>query len=62
MVKLAITVIGSVRPVITVLRHEPRNRNTISTVSKAPSMIVVLTLFTERSTKSDIAHMNFSSA
>ena len=32
-----ISAIGSVRPVITVLRHEPRNRNTISTVSSAPS-------------------------
>ncbi len=55
------TAIGSVRPVMTVLRQEPRNRNTISTVSSAPSTIVRLTLSTDCSTKSAIAHMNFSS-
>ena len=59
--KVAITEIGSVSPVMTVLRHDPRNRNTMTTVSSAPSMIVVLTLLTDCSTKSAIAHMNFSS-
>ena len=35
--KLASTETGSARPVITVERHELRNRNTTSTVSNAPS-------------------------
>ncbi len=47
---------------MTVLRHDPRNRNTISTVSSAPSTIVRLTLSTDCCTKSDIAHSSFSSA
>ena len=38
--------IGSVSPVMTVERHEFRNRNTISTVSNAPSISVWRTLFT----------------
>jgi hypothetical protein len=41
-----ISAIGSVSPVITVLRHEPRNRNTINTVSSAPSISVRFTSFT----------------
>ena len=42
-----ISAIGSVRPVITVERHEFRNRNTISTVSSAPSISVRRTLSTD---------------
>ena len=38
-----ITAIGSVRPVMIVLRQLCRNRNTIATVSSAPSISVVLT-------------------
>ena len=38
--------IGSVSPVITVERHELRNKNTISTVSSAPSIKVRRTLST----------------
>ena len=38
---------GSVRPVITVERHELRNRNTISTVRIAPSTSVFCTSSTE---------------
>ena len=45
---VAITAIGSVRPVITVLRQLPRKRNTISTVSSAPSMIVHLDVIDRR--------------
>ena len=41
-----ISAIGSVRPVMTVERHEFRNRNTISTVSRAPSISVWRTLST----------------
>jgi len=51
----AITEIGSVSPVITVLRHECRNRNTISTVSAAPSISVRLTPSSESLTKSLLA-------
>ena len=47
---VAITAIGSVSPVMTVLRQECRNRNTIKTVSSAPSIIVSLTRATLRST------------
>src|SRR5678815_892277 len=53
--KVAITEIGRARPVMMVLRHEPRNRNTISTVSRPPSMMVWRTLSAERSTKSELA-------
>ena len=49
--KLASTEIGSAKPVITVERHELRNRNTTSTVSSAPSMSVLCTLATEASTR-----------
>ena len=45
--KVPISAIGSVRPVITVLRQELRNRNTMRMVSAAPSSSVRLTLFTE---------------
>ena len=45
---VAITAIGSVRPVITVLRQLCRNRNTISTVRNPPSTIVCLTRSTAR--------------
>ncbi len=41
--KVVITEIGRVRPVMMVERQECRNRNTISTVSSAPSRIVSLT-------------------
>ena len=37
---VAMTEIGSVRPVMIVERHECRNRNTIRIVSSAPSRIV----------------------
>ena len=45
--KVAITEIGSVRPVMIVERQLCRNRNTISTVSRPPSRIVRLTLSSE---------------
>ena len=38
--KVPISAMGKVRPVMTVLRQLLRNRNTISTVSSAPSMRV----------------------
>ena len=41
------TEIGRARPVITVLRHECRNRKTMAMVSKPPSIIVCWTLLTE---------------
>ena len=40
---VAMTAMGNVRPVMMVLRQECRNRNTISTVSSAPSRIVLFT-------------------
>ena len=43
----ASTEIGSAMPVITVERHELRNRKTTSTVSSAPSMSASCTLRTE---------------
>ena len=45
--KVPISEIGSVSPVMTVERHEERNRNTISTVSAAPSKMLRSTLLTE---------------
>ena len=45
-INVASTEIGIVRPVITVERHECRNRNTINTVNPAPSRIVCFTLST----------------
>ena len=44
--KVPISAIGRVRPVITVERHEFRNRKTISTVSSAPSISVRRTFST----------------
>ena len=49
---VAITEIGSVSAVITVLRHECRKRNTTSTVTSAPSMMVRCVSSTERRTHS----------
>ena len=49
--KLASTDTGNARPVITVERHEFRNRNTTSTVSSAPSTSASRTLLTEFSTR-----------
>ena len=45
---------GSARPVITVERHELRNRKTTSTVSAAPSMSASCTFDTLRSTRSPL--------
>ena len=42
-----IKAIGSVRPVMMVERQELRNKNTINTVSTAPSISVRLTLSTD---------------
>ncbi len=53
--KVAITEIGSVRPVMMVLRQECRNRNTMKTVSSAPSMIVIFTPFSAFSIQSTSA-------
>ena len=44
--KVPITEIGKVRPVITVERQEFKNKNTIKTVNKAPSIKVRFTLST----------------
>ncbi len=55
------TAIGSVRPVMIVLRHECRNRNTMSTVRSAPSMIVSLTRFTLASTWSACEYTTLTS-
>ena len=46
-INVAMTEIGKVRPVIIVLRHECRNKNTIKIVSNAPSIIVSLTRSSE---------------
>ena len=45
--KVPMSAMGNVSPVMTVERHEFRNRNTISTVSSAPSMSVRRTLSTD---------------
>ena len=58
---VAITAIGSVSPVMIVLRQLCRNRNTISTVSSAPSMIVCFTRLTLFSTSSAVELMTRSS-
>jgi len=50
--KLEITAIGSVRPVITVLRQLCRNRNTMAMVSSAPSISVRFTPESESRTQS----------
>ena len=52
--RVPIRAIGSVSPVITVLRHEPRNSHTISTVSSAPSNRVARTLARLRRTCSAV--------
>ena len=49
--KLASTEIGSATPVITVERHEFKNRNTTSTVSSAPRNSASSTLRTARRTR-----------
>ena len=45
--KVPTSAIGSVRPVMTVERQEFKNKNTINTVSSAPSISVWRTLFTD---------------
>ncbi len=50
--KLEITAIGSVSAVITVERHECRNRNTMAIVSSAPSISVRCRPVSEFLTKS----------
>ena len=50
------TAIGSVRPVMIVERQLRRNRNTISTVSRPPSISVCLTPSSDRSTQSEFAY------
>ena len=50
--KAASTEMGSARPVMTVERHELRNRNTTSTVRSAPSMSVLCTFATDAVTRS----------
>ena len=44
--KVLMTAMGSVRPVMMVERQEFKNKNTINTVSSAPSTKVLRTLFT----------------
>jgi hypothetical protein len=53
--KVAITAIGSVSPVMIVLRHECRKRKTMKIVSSAPSTIVSFTPFRAFSMKSTSA-------
>ena len=50
--KAEITAIGSVSPVMTVLRQLCRNRKTMAIVSSAPSIRVCLTPSSEFSTQS----------
>ena len=52
-----ISAIGSVRPVMTVERHEFRNRKTISTVSAAPSKRVRLTFATETRIERELSRL-----
>ncbi len=52
LMKAASTETGSARPVMTVERHELRNRKTTSTVRSAPSKSVTSTSSTERRTRS----------
>ena len=44
---------GKVKPVITVERHVPKNKNTINTVNNTPSIKVSRTSFTELRMSSD---------
>ena len=53
--KVAITEIGSVSPVMIVLRHECRKRKTMKTVRSAPSTIVTFTPLSAFSMKSTSA-------
>ena len=53
--KVEITAIGSVRPVMMVLRHECRNRKTINIVSSAPSISVCFSPSSEPLTQSTAA-------
>jgi GH43 family beta-xylosidase len=55
--KLEITAMGSVRPVMMVERQECRNRKTIATVSSAPSMSVWRRPSSEPLTQSLLAKM-----
>ena len=57
----ASTETGSARPVMTVERHELRNRNTVKTVSTAPSMSADWTLSTDASTREPASRISFSS-
>ena len=50
--KAEITAIGSVRPVMIVLRQLCRNRNTIAIVKRAPSISVFFTPDSDRATQS----------
>ena len=52
-----ISAIGNVSPVMTVERHEFRNRKTISTVSAAPSNRVRLTLATETRIERELSRL-----
>jgi hypothetical protein len=56
-----ITAIGSVSPVMIVLRQECRNRNTITTVSSAPSISVFFRPSSEPLTQSEVARISVSS-
>jgi hypothetical protein len=55
--KLASTLTGSARPVMTVERQLLRNRNTTSTVSTAPSTSACWTLRTAASTRTPASRM-----
>ena len=57
----AITETGSARPVMTVERHEFRNRNTTSTVSAAPSSSAHCTSATELATRGPASRAVISS-
>jgi len=59
--KDAITEMGKVNPVMTVLRHECKNKNTITTVSAAPSISVRFTPSSEALTESLVALVSFNS-
>ncbi len=55
--KVPMSAIGSVSPVMTVERHELRNRNTISTVSAAPSNSVVCRFATETRIERELSRL-----
>ena len=54
-IKLLITDMGNVSPVITVLRHDFKNKNTTATVNTAPSISVRFNPFSESFTQSLVA-------